>query len=322
MILALFLFVIHITAILANIQLTTRIHDLFLANFPGGADRFYEAIRQRADWSPLQIFEFRDNDRWADDWKRFEAMGPVIQCPPNILESFGEGDGEKRVCGSIKKDDCVVISVGSNNEWDFELDLIAKYPQCKVYTFDCYYSTAQVPNKIKEQVTFYPICLGVKDTIIDGREFMTWGSVAKKLELKKPPSALKMDIEGFEWTTIPAIIKSNLMVPESFSFELHFRTDPEKFRNTLLWSTRYRTDPEIGLFMELLYSLGYVLVDRHDNQICGYCTEIVISKLIPSTRFIHHHQMLQSAFSTTSSNNSIVNMKTVLDIQPYPTLPY
>ena len=61
-------------------------------------------------------------------------MGPVIQCPPNILESFAKGDGEKRICGSIKKDDCVVISVGSNNQWDFELDLIAKYPQCKVYT--------------------------------------------------------------------------------------------------------------------------------------------------------------------------------------------
>ena len=74
--------------------------------------------------------------------------------------------------------------------------------------------------------------------------------------------------------------------------------------------------------MELLYSLGYVLVDRHDNQLCGCCTEIVISKIIPSTRFIHHNQMLQSAFTTTSSNNSIVNMKTVLDIQPYPTLPY
>ena len=190
------------------------------------------------------------------------------------------------------------------------------------YIHDCYYSTAQVPKIIKEQVTFYPICVGVKDTIIDGREFMAWGSVAKKLELKKPPSALKMDIEGFEWTTIHAIIKANVMVPESFSFELHFRTDVEKFKNTLIWSTRDRTEPEIGLFMELLYSLGYVLVDRHDNQLCGCCTEIVISKIIPSTRFIHHNQMLQSAFSTTNSNNSIVNMKTVLDIQPYPTLPY
>ena len=140
---------------------------------------------------------------------------------------------------------------------------------------------------------------------------MTWTSITRLIGLTKPPTVLKMDIEGHEWTTIPAIIKSNIHVPDSFSFELHCSTNQEE----LAWHKRHRTAPEIGIFMELLYSLGYVLVDRHDNSFCPSCTEVVAAKLVASTRFLHHDTHLSSLarvgnFTHTSMLDSVV---------PYPS---
>jgi hypothetical protein len=239
-------------------------------------------------------------------------MGPVIQCPDALFESFGKGDGEKRICGSMKDDDCMVISIGSKNQWDFEEAVVAKYPTCRIHTLDCY-ASVHIPDAIKSQVTFHPICLGVEDAIVSGRRFMTWSSMVKELGLTKPPTAMKMDIEGFEWTTIPAIIKANVLVPESFSFELHFETSI----NEVPWKGRLKVDPEIGLFMELLFHMGYVLVDRNDNVICGSCSEIVIAKLLPNTRFVHHPTLLlQSNFATNGTHQNL------LKVSPFPTLPH
>jgi hypothetical protein len=95
---------------------------------------------------------------------------------------------------------------------------------------------------------------------------------------------LKMDIEGFEWTVIPAILREDVHLPHSFSFELHYETYVE----ALPWKGRQRTDAEIGLFMELLRDLGYLLVDRHDNAQCGCCSELVVAKLLPNVRYLHH----------------------------------
>jgi hypothetical protein len=69
--------------------------------------------------------------------------------------------------------------------------------------------------------------------------------------------------------------------------------------------------------MELLLSLGYLLVDRHDNAQCGCCSELVISRLVPSTRFPHHRNtgadMMQSVLAGGGAHTS------VLQVEPYPT---
>lgn len=290
----------------------SKVHDLFVQHYPGGKESFLEALRERSDWSPLQLFEFSRTETWNTNWQPFEAMGPVIQCPSQIFESFGKGDGEKHICGSMRDDDCVVISIGSHNEWDFELAIIRKYPNCRVHTFDCY-TRSVVPPSIQKQVSFHPICAGVKDQVVNGRQFMSWGSIVKTIGLQKPPTAMKMDIEGFEWTVIPAIIKANVMVPESFSFELHYDTSIMD----VPWKGRKRTSAEIGLFMELLYSLGYALVDRHDNAKCNSCSEIVTAKILLNTRFPHHAGTeLQSNFAANVTTHA------QLKVQPFPTFPH
>ena len=48
---------------------------------------------------------------------------------------------------------CIVISVGSNNNWDFEKDVVKKYG-CTIHTLDCTID-GKVPADIKHKTTLY-----------------------------------------------------------------------------------------------------------------------------------------------------------------------
>jgi hypothetical protein len=54
------------------------------------------------------------------------------------MRILGQGDEEKRVCWTpeFEQDDCVVFSLGSNNQWTFEENVV-KETKCKIHTFDC-----------------------------------------------------------------------------------------------------------------------------------------------------------------------------------------
>jgi hypothetical protein len=97
-----------------------------------------------------------------------------------------------------------------------------------------------------------------------------------------PPTALKMDIEGFEWSVIRQMLVSTpfYLLPLSISFELHTFTDITEVH----WHRRYRQAPEVALFMDFLMKYGYFLVDRHDNPSCHHCTEIVVARIMPAQK--------------------------------------
>jgi hypothetical protein len=248
----------------------------FAANFNGGASGLQNALKQRKQWTALQAF---------DNYKEFpplghavfDSLGPVIQCPSKLLSTYGKGDGEKRICG-LMTDPCVVISLGSNNVWDFEDDFATKHPECKVHTFDCFVP-GKVPSHLVKSVTSHAKCIGPRDEVIDGKEFLSWPSILKLIGTETAPTALKMDIEGFEWTVIREMIHSSPkhLLPLSISLELHL-TSIEK---PITWLGRFRQEPEVALFMEHLMKFGYVLVDRHDNPFCLFCSEIVVARIAP-----------------------------------------
>jgi hypothetical protein len=51
-------------------------------------------------------------------------VSPAPRAAATPLETYGRGDGEKRACGlSQQRPPCVVISIGSNGEWEFEEDV-------------------------------------------------------------------------------------------------------------------------------------------------------------------------------------------------------
>ena len=76
------------------------------------------------------------------------------------------------------------------------MEFLAKHPHCRVFTCDCYSKNAVIPASIKNQTTFFPICIGDRDETIDGHAFMSYRSYVKFLGLQHRPTALKMDIEG------------------------------------------------------------------------------------------------------------------------------
>ena len=125
----------------------------FAAAF-GGDSKLLAAIRRQ--WQGPAATD--DSDSAIS---RFDALGPVVQCPASLLQSFGEGDDEKRVCGGPVEAPCTVVSIGSNHQWGFER-AVAAAGSCHIHTLDCTVA-ATVPPGLRSRVTFHPICLGEED---------------------------------------------------------------------------------------------------------------------------------------------------------------
>ena len=88
----------------------------------------------------------------------------------------------------------------------------------KIYTFDCT-GTWPAPSF----VDLKPWCVGGRNFVDEsGRIFKTYQTILTDLGLTKV-DYLKMDIEGFEWSVAPSILKhsSKDSLPKQISFELH-----------------------------------------------------------------------------------------------------
>jgi hypothetical protein len=258
-------------------EATAGLRKIFGKYFPGGEIQLSKAITARMEWSELDNLETLKSFPFHHlNYSQFNALGPVIQCPKEILHSYGAGDGEKRICGDITPENCLVISLGSHNEWDFETAIMKSHPSCQIHTFDCY-TQGIVPEALKGSVFSHNICIGSKDEQIGGKEFLTWASLLKKINVNKAPTALKMDIEGYEWMVLREMMRSSptALLPHSLSFEVHSRTSEQN----VPWYGRNRNLGEVGLFMDYLMKYGYVLVDRHDNPFCKSCSEVVIGRV-------------------------------------------
>lgn len=206
---------------------------------------------------------------------RFDALGGVVQCPPRLLQVLGRGDDEKRVCAALAAArPCVVVSIGSNNQWGFEEAVASEFSHCRVETFDCTVD-ATVPAPLRSRVTFHPFCLGVRDNAQE----LSWPGIVRRLGLTEPPAALKADIEGFEWDVFDALARSGAesLLPVSLSIEVHLWTEVREVR----WQGRWRRPEETAAWMETLRTIGYALVDRHDNPLCSYCSEITLARIAP-----------------------------------------
>jgi len=165
-----------------------------------------------------------------------EAIGPVGPACTN-LESFGDvrkADGEYRVCGlSRVRPPCTIVSLGSREEWSFELDAAARTP-CDIHTFDCTLRRgAAPPPELRNRTTLHPLCVGLREYTHPrtGWRYVPWASLVQQtLNLTAPPALLKMDIEGFEWEVLPALLledaASALLVPQQIAMEIHIGVQP------------------------------------------------------------------------------------------------
>jgi hypothetical protein len=139
------------------------------------------AVGFHAKWDPPKITNAvgkKAEGTYVHGHARFDALGPVLQCPPSIFSKFGSGDEEKRICGlptnllgdsagltssvDTSKEPCVIISIGGKNWWGFELSISKALPHCHIHTLDCTVD-GMIPPQLAKQVTFHKICIGGSD---------------------------------------------------------------------------------------------------------------------------------------------------------------
>lgn len=206
------------------------------------------------------------------------------------FEAFGAGDGQKVLCRNARSivstaasPGCWVLSVGCNGKWSFEQDIVNK-TSCQVHTFDCT-GTWPVPPDIKKRVTLHKLCLGVDgDPNPDFRgwnELIGLGSKLSGLGEARMPSVAKMDIEGFEFPVLTALVAdgSDELLPEQIAVEVHSNTGrpvgPPYIRAPSN-QTNMVSKETIGDLFKNLSTRGYKLVHRADNPFCPHCSEVTL----------------------------------------------
>ncbi|KAI3659303.1 hypothetical protein MP638_003519 [Amoeboaphelidium occidentale] len=211
----------------------------------------------------------------------YKAIPVTYDCDRNTLMRVGDrgdGDGGKWICGEFLKPRKsnepanVVFSVGSNGDFSFEESMIKVLgSNTKIYTFDC---TGQW-DPPSEQITFVNVCLGSSD-FVDGnkRQFKSWASILSDLKIKKI-DFLKMDIEGFEWVVLPAILEHKVLdeLPVQISFEVHLAA-PGGYDKDV-------DDKSLGQKLARLFlkldKAGYYLASNEYNIVSpGCCSEFTV----------------------------------------------
>lgn len=240
------------------------------------------------NFQKLSGVEGRTDAKVKDGHDRFDLLGPTGPTCKNI-ESFGEKDQEKRACGlkskSRKNKNCVIFSIGSNNEWGFE-ESIFDTTDCFVHVFDCTVpQEVEPPARIQSRVKLYKTCIGDKDLVTEDSkrwQFRTWESLLNITGMTSAPTFLKMDVEGWEYAVLKEIVNSGVHLPLQIALELHYDS---MARLGLPWGgKRFKSPGEIAVFMDFLFRYGnYHLIDRNDNPYCQHCTEILLSRFCPSS---------------------------------------
>lgn len=120
---------------------------------------------QCANESPLAFF----THNWA----------PTRSACPRIRRLGSGGDGGKETClVRPRGSDCRIISVGSNNDFSFEIAAHQQYPQCRIDTYD---PTVRIPRP---------------------PSFVTFHKATVPRTVSPSLFILKMDCEGCEYTDL------------------------------------------------------------------------------------------------------------------------
>lgn len=189
----------------------------------------------------------------------------------------GHGDGVRGGEGSpltsSPPSSCNVISIGSNDQWAFESDIV-RHTSCTVHTFDC--TVTKPKNKpLTNRVRFHKVCITgdpdlPDDSTINGRKFMTYFDMLELVGLTTASSVtyLKMDIEGYEWEVFMSMVREakarNLrhLLPQQIMVELHYAT----WMYDLRWAMRaIQTGELMTIFSMLFREAGYVVAFKEKN---------------------------------------------------------
>lgn len=218
---------------------------------------------------------------------RFRVFEPFVVCPPgsDLTRIGDDGDGGKWLCASRHlKAPCLIISLGSNGQFDFERAVLDRFP-CEVHTFDC----TSKPETLHAKHRFHKLCIGKP-----APGFVSLDE-AVRLTGFQTLDLLKMDIEGYEYDVVSSWGSASNFLPKQLSVEVHYR---DLYYGTPAWKDASRKDmfswpgiSEIGLaqlslFFGHLAGLGYGIVAQEVNELSEHCSEFTMILVDPN----HHHR--------------------------------
>lgn len=238
---------------------------------------------------------------------RFQAFEPFGTCETSCVGGACRDDASKIVCGlpSLTKG-CVVYSIGGNNNWDFELDLLKKTP-CEIHTFDCTGQKSRFQKPNHDRLHFHHICMAAEPvpapkTCPKNGGWTICGPMMTIQQLQTMLNhtridLLKMDIEGFEWPILeswPTLEENDaLILPFQILVEVHYKSSflPLYSRLGRVKSPEtpdFATPQEHVTLQEHLLKMGYATVVRDDNSRCPHCTELTLIRFqCPAPQNLH-----------------------------------
>ncbi|KAL4855471.1 hypothetical protein ACK3TF_004002 [Chlorella vulgaris] len=254
---------------------------------PAGFDRYalFDAIVLCPDGGPpRRVGSDGDGGKWLcplDDGLGNEtlaaALVPADPPPPTRNQSS-----------------CIVYSVGSNNQFDFEEAMLKL--GCSVHTFDCF-SPGTPASLMEGRHFFHRVCshaatvtalfdscsLGHVNYEKDGRVFQTLDTVLKAND-HSHIDILKIDIEGYEFEVLSGLhLLNSCAFPKQISMELHYHhlymMTPHEMNRThwdnMLWPMHELSLAELVTVFGHLADLGYAATSREDNPLSvdGCCVE-------------------------------------------------
>ena len=237
----------------------------------------------------INVIEPPTNERYV------AGMGPVGPYCSNMITFSPESYEEKKLCIQQKgltpqprNDECNILSLGSNDQWGFEIEVTQQLPGCVIHTFDCTLKDNTPRKKPQnDDINFYPYCIGSSDN--QGPTHLTydklWDAVMtrqNKTEGTKKSTiitVLKMDIEGFEFDVIHNMLSSSdsSIWPEQIMLEVHWATRMVGVK----WMPRTLTAGEISLFFGGLFNHGgYMVVHATKIDGCQPCLEVLLVRVL------------------------------------------
>ena len=148
---------------------------------------------------------------WEDLGNFYNILVPEVVCP--LPMRVGRVlDGGKWICNPFRLPitDCVIYSLGINNEYSFEMDIYRlSNNRCKIYAFD---SNAQTPTTMNGfssmNATFMQKTIGT--TIDPTKNETTLQSIMQQYgQINRTVDMLKIDIEGSPTLFINLCLKVN-----------------------------------------------------------------------------------------------------------------
>jgi len=205
-----------------------------------------------------------DNVKFTVEAPDYFAYPPnaVVPCSsPMKLYGINDDSG-KFICEGetqLNVANCTIFSLGSNNQFDFEEYMYKAFPQCTMRTFDC---TSNPPRNPIPNLIFEKYCLGSRDEVINGRQYLTIQTLMEKSGVNHV-QFFKMDIEGYEMEVFDAMLRPPY--PPSLPFQLSFETH--------MWQMSAITAFFHTAVFEQLRIAGYRPLHRQNNRFCNTCNE-------------------------------------------------